>query len=174
LGRWQRNSENGDGEEAVAVTGCPDITKGTDLLRADDSGNLYALDRMQDALAVLPATGGKCVPLPGTAKLNIGNLIVATDGSMFGYSREQKLVRISPVAPSELTLSNQILKFSADGKTLIDNNDMTFRAAQVVTDPNLSLPANTNINIVAGNSIVFRPGLRIAAGARLHASVVGQ
>jgi hypothetical protein len=51
---------------------------------------------------------------------------------------------------------------------------MTFRAAQVVTDPNLSLPANTNINIVAGNSIVFRPGLRIAAGARLHASVVGQ
>jgi outer membrane protein assembly factor BamB len=176
LRRWQRNSENGDGEEAVAITGCPEITKGADLLRADDSGNLYVLDRMQGALAVLPAAGGNCVPLPGTAKLNLGNLIVAPDGSMFGYSREQKLVRISPVAPGELTLSNQILKLSADGKTLIDNNDMTFRAAQVVTDPNLSLslPANTNINIVAGNSIVFRPGLRIAAGARLHASVVGQ
>jgi hypothetical protein len=72
---------------------------------------------------------------------------------------------------SPLRLSNEILKLSPDGKALVENNDMTFRAGKMETAPDLSLPANTNINIVAGESIRFAPGLRIAQGAQLHARV---
>lgn len=234
--------EKGKVEEAIANDSCPDIKKspdeeGVNLLRADQSGNIYALDRNKNVLALVPAGGGKCVRLGGTppgsysascsdismngtiltaqcrttggqmqltalnvaqcvgdignhdgnlgcqggqpaspqppSQLNIASLIIAPDGSMFGYSRAQKLVRISPVAPGTLTLTNQILKLSKDENTpaLVEDNDMTFRAGEVTTAPGLNLPANTNINIVAAKGVVFQPGLRIAAGARLRIKV---
>ena len=120
----------------------------------------------------LGCQGGKpASPSPAPPKLDIASLVIAPDGSMFGYSREQKLVRITAVAPGQLELSNEILGLSKDGKALVKNNDMTFRAGEVVTEPNLTLPANTNINIVAEKGIAFRPGLHIVAGARLHAGM---
>jgi outer membrane protein assembly factor BamB len=236
LVQWRRsNRENGNGKQTAGTDGCEKFE--ADLLRADLSGNIYALNRKQDALAVLPAAGGKCIqltdtpppgsytgscreqtmngtiltancqrangawqptalnvaqcvgdignhngnlgcqggrpasPSPAPPKLDIASLVIAPDGSMFGYSREQKLVRITAVAPGRLELSNEILGLSKDGKALVKNNDMTFRAGEVVTEPNLTLPANTNINIVAEKGIAFRPGLHIAAGARLHAGM---
>jgi hypothetical protein len=164
-------------EQAVGGLGC-DKMGGFDLLRADQSGNLYALDRVNMRFMFV-ASDNKSVPA-GTCEaktisgLDFGaGLAVAADGTAYDYTLSKQLQAIIPAALfGPLRLSNEILKLSPDGKALVENNDMTFRAGKTVeTAPDLSLPANTNINIVAGDSIRFGPGLRIAQGARLRARV---
>lgn len=47
---------------------------------------------------------------------------------------------------------------------------MTFRAGKTIgTAAGLILPANTNINLVAGERIAFAPGLRVVQGAQVRA-----
>jgi outer membrane protein assembly factor BamB len=167
LRRWPPDSEQ---QIDTAVNGACEKFE-PNLLRADQSRNIYALDRGKGELALLGAGIEKCIAPGLIPQPNIVSLAVAPDGSMLGYSGDQKLVRIMPVTPGELPLSNEVLKLNQDRTELIENNDMTFRAGKITTSPGLLLPANSNINIVAANGVVFQPGLRIAAGARLHVEV---
>ncbi len=49
---------------------------------------------------------------------------------------------------------------------------ITFRApGSINTAPGLSLPADADIIVVAGQKITFRQGLKMATGARLRARV---
>jgi hypothetical protein len=170
LRRLRRVGAGGKFEEVSADDGCPDIK--ADLLRTDLSGNVYLLDKNQKVFGFSPASGIHCGRY---SRMNLASLIVAADGSIFGLDREQQLQAIAPELSETLALSNsQILKLNQDGTAVIENNDTTFRAAEVTNEPGLFLPVNTNINIVAGKRIAFRPGLRIESGARLHASVVGR
>ncbi|HEY3910438.1 MAG TPA: PQQ-binding-like beta-propeller repeat protein [Stellaceae bacterium] len=172
--RRLRRDAAGEKFEEVGAGNCPN-TASVDLLRADQSGNIYALDRKNNGFLFVAADNSgvpasKCMreAMPG---LDSASLIIAADGSVYGYTRKHELQAIVAEENNGLVLSNQFLKLSQDGNVLVENNDMTFRATDVTTDPKLSLPANTNINIVADKSIVFSPGLRIAVGARLHARV---
>jgi hypothetical protein len=107
---------------------------------------------------------GACVKGP---EIHVTSLAIAADGTAYGLTNTEQIEAIVPVpAASGLELSNKAqLELSADKMALVRNNDKTFRAAEVTTAPDLVLPANTNINIVAAKGVALRPGLRIAAGA---------
>ena len=164
-------------QQAVGGAGCDKIG-GFDLLRADESGNIYALDRvhmrfMFVASDKLSVPAGACEPKT-VSGLNFGDgLAVGADGTAYGYTNDNRLQAIIPAAIySPLPLDNKILELSPDKTALIKNNDMTFRSGKTVeTAADLRLPANTNINIVAGESIRFGAGLHITQGAQLHARV---
>jgi hypothetical protein len=153
-------------EEVGADDGCQNVK--ADLLRTDLSGNVYILDRAAKVFGFSPASGAKCVRV---ASADLVSLAVAADGSIFGVDRMQQLQTVTAELGEKLALSNQILKLNQDGTAVVENNDTTFRAAEVTSESGLFLPANTNINIVAAEGVVFRSGLRIAAGARLHIKV---
>jgi hypothetical protein len=164
-------------EVAVGGAGC-DKLAGFDLLRADQSGDIYAVDTIGGRFVYVTADdksvpAGACTPI----KVDLGSgLAIAADGTTYSYTRTARLQALIPAAGSfgngdVLPLTNEILKLTPDEKALVENNDMTFRAGKTIETGKLILPANTNINIVAGESIKFGPGLRIVEGARLHARV---
>lgn len=95
------------------------------------------------------------------------NLVLGPDGTLYNSNEQRNLVAIVPksfvaTAP-DLTLSPDLLA---------TNNDTAFRAAGTIsTVPDLSLAADTDIILVAGQKIAFGPGFRVAEGARLRARV---
>ncbi len=171
--RWLDPADHKFKEQKAGGKGC-DSLKGFDLLRADQSGDLYGLDRTGDRIVYIRSNGesrpaGSCNPVPFPS---LGaTLAIAADGTAYNYTRKGELAALSPLvvgAKADMPLTNEILKLNPDGTALIENNDTTFRALDKVTLDKLKLPANANINIVAGQSIIFGPGTRIAVGARLH------
>ena len=163
-------------ETPVGGAGC-DGMAGFDLLRADQSGNLYALDRIKKRFAYI-AAGAGAVPAGACAPVSLpvgSSLAIAADGTALGYDEKRQIHAIVATAATfgagnALTLSNDFLKLSPDKNALTENNDMTFRAGKTIgTAAGLILPANTNINLVAGERIAFAPGLRVVQGAQVRA-----
>ncbi len=93
------------------------------------------------------------------------NLVLGPDGTLYNSNEQKNLLAIVPktfVSTQNLTLSQELLK----------TNVVAFRApGSISTAPDLSLPANTDIIVVAGQKITLGPGLKVATGARLRARV---
>ncbi|MGH7118133.1 MAG: hypothetical protein ACREFP_03935, partial [Acetobacteraceae bacterium] len=140
----------------------------------DQSGDLYGLDRTGERIVYIRShaqsvPAGSCNPqrFPSLG----ASLAIAADGTAYNYTRKGEIAALSPliVGPNaKLTMTNQILKLSPDGSAVVENNDTTLRALDDVSADKLKLPANANINIVAGLRVSFGPGVRIVEGARLH------
>jgi len=95
------------------------------------------------------------------------NLVLAADGTLINASEKRSLQAIIPASfgagAADITLSAQTVRDYAGG---------VFRApGTITTAPDLALPADSDLGLVAGGKIVFAPGLKIANGARLRARV---
>jgi hypothetical protein len=95
------------------------------------------------------------------------NLVLAADGTLINASEKRSLQAIIPASfgagAADITLSAQ---------TVRDYAGSVFRApGTITTAPDLALPADSDLGLVAGGKIVFAPGLKIANGARLRARV---
>lgn len=180
---WRDPDDGKFKEQAAGGAGCDQkMMAGIDLLRADQSGDLYGVDRTGERIVYIRSNdqsvpAGACQPIPRSP---LGaSLAIAADGTAYTYTRARGLQAVVPIIQDVLgpaihrnvTLTNEILKLSPDGAALLENNDTTFRVQGEISAENLTLPANANINIAAGNRITLGPGLRLATGVRLHASV---
>jgi outer membrane protein assembly factor BamB len=160
----------------VGGSGCNKLA-GFDLLRADQSGDIYGLDRT-GARIVYIRSNDMSVPVGVCNPMSVANLgatlAIAPDGTAYNYNQKAKLLALSPLIGDRntgMSLTNDILKLNPDNTAVTENNETTFRAAGDVKVVGLQLPANADINIVAGKSVSFGPGLRIADGSRLHVHV---
>lgn len=168
--------------ETVGGFNCENASVESDLLRIDQSGNLYALRYRNDSGAFVfigankdLAPKGACLPFSVPYTGLAGDLVIGPDGAAYIYTnKDNRLMAIVPQdignGNSELILNNGIFFGSSGNQGYIEkNNDTTFRARTVVVDGTLALPADTNINIIAQDKISFAPGFRIHSGGTLRA-----
>ena len=169
---WQREEQGG----CAIPVGCKtdELTKVT-LLIGDSSGGssvtrLYGLDPVNSrllALAVGWNEGGglsatcRRADLPGLGP----NLILAPDGTLFNYGPKRM---IQAIVPNGFAPTAKDLTLTAD--LLATNNDTTFRVPGTIrTAPGLSVAAETDVWLVAGQRIGFEAGFTVRTGARLRA-----
>src|SRR5262249_12080612 len=104
-----------------------------------------------------------------------GDLTIAPDGTLYGYTHDHRLQAIVPEKGSfedgnvlELDDASKV-----DGVPLKDKsqNGLVFRAGNTVTVRNVRLSDESDIIIIAGENIRFGEGLTIPLGTRLKAQV---
>ena len=162
--------------KAVQCSGGKDL-KGITLLIGDNSaGNsfhhLYGLDGVKKELFYISfgewPQALKCDAYqPGA---NVGpNLILAPGGTLYNVGNDS---RIRAIVPTALADSQKKETLTLDEKFLRDNSDSTIRVSGTIkTADNLPLPSDTNLILVAGESISFGNGLKVEQGAQLRARV---
>jgi outer membrane protein assembly factor BamB len=94
------------------------------------------------------------------------NLILGPDGTLYNSSEQRQLLAIVPNAfpptAADLPLTAELLD---------NNTDSAFRVPGKITADNLTLGADTDLIIVAGQSISFGAGFKVEQGAQLRARV---
>lgn len=139
----------------------------------DNATHLYGLDPGKSSLLVFSLVWdnsksllASCqkAQLPGLGP----NLILAPDGTLYNQSPQGEVQRIVaaefgsvPDAMRDVTLTRALLE---------KDTGITFRAPkELLLEPGLSVPAGSDLTLVAGQRIVFPAGFSVASGARLRA-----
>jgi outer membrane protein assembly factor BamB len=175
--RWNPETERPEGKKGApeelcfALQGCPqEDAKAITLLNSDSSDHLYGLAAAKKQLFFISVKWKSATTFDAACFMQsmegLGpNLVLGPDGTLYNSNEQKNLLAIVPktfASTQNLTLSQELLK----------TNVVTFRApGSISTAPDLSLPANTDIIVVAGQKITFGPGLKVATGARLRARV---
>jgi hypothetical protein len=173
---WSREKDTK--ETCSALDGCSlDEAKKISLLIGDNNAgesatHLYGFAAAEKELFFISwgkTSGGGLGTKCRMAKLDkLGpNLILGPDGTLYNSSEQRQLLAIVPNAFPATAID---LPLTTD---LLDKNtDSTFRVpGKIETAPNLTLGADTDILLVAGQSISFGAPFTIKQGAQLRARV---
>lgn len=139
----------------------------------DNATHLYGLDPGKSSLLVLSLVWDDSRSLLATCQKaqlpGLGpNLILAPDGTLYNQSPQGDVQRIVaaelgsvPDAMRDVTLTRALLE---------KDTGITFRAPkELLLEPGLSVPAGSDLTLVAGERIVFPAGFSVQPGARLRA-----
>ena len=139
----------------------------------DNATHLYGLDPERSsllALSLIWGTSGSLLATCQKAELpGLGpNLILAPGGTLYNQSPRGDLQQIVaaefgsvPAGMADTTLTRAILE---------KDTGITFRAPKrLLLEPGLSVPAGSDLTLVAGKQIVFPTGFSVKPGARLRA-----
>jgi hypothetical protein len=110
------------------------------------------------------------------------NLILGLDGTLYNYSDKGELLAITPSSDPKsnkggtLTLTSDMVGMTKQDCTKKDAkrgpyNRTAFLSEKIETASDLCLPPGTDIILSAANTIGFRSGFTVTAGARLRAKV---
>jgi hypothetical protein len=177
---WSRD-EQAEACSKVAECEQEELRKAT-LLIGDSSGGqsatrLYALDPESKPRPIFflnlqwQSDAGRPVMQVGCRKATFDdlgpNLILAPDGGLYNYGQSRA---IQAVVPKAFASNAKELTLALTADLVEKNNGTTFRVPGAIrTAPDLSLPAGTDIILVAGEQIGFASGFSVKHGARLRA-----
>jgi PQQ-like domain len=180
-GKFCRSRGETAGETCSDLNGCSQAdAKEIDLLVADSGSernrftHLYGLASEKKRLFFI-SWGQRANDKEPSAKCSMTqldragpNLILGIDGTLYNSADDllQTFVPNLPDMPQELTLEEELLR---------KNNNSAFRTPFKISTSakGLVLGADTDITLIAGSGIEFKPGFEVKQGARLRAGVSG-